>query len=265
MAVVAVTLVYQSDAADLKALRRSGRPAPGGAAKAFAGRSVTIIPGDAALPFLLDGGGYRSQIRLTNLDSREAAFELLFANDDGVATNVNLPDGSSVSNIKGTLPAFGVTTIITANTAAKAAIFWGFLNAPDTKIAVIATLDEDFGGDYLGVSYPASNITAKRVVALYDNDVAETQISLVNFNTEESTVTAIIRDDQGTEVFKEEFKMAALTALGYFPTDALASTAGKRGTVEFSVPANNFGGVAALSSRFYDAGAFDNLPSVALP
>lgn len=107
--------------------------------------------------------------------------------------------------------------------------------------------------------------SSKKVVGLYDNIDSDTQISVVNFNTDEVTVTAVVRDEAGKELFREDVKMPGLNAMGYFPSDASSETAGKRGSVEFSVPGTTRGGLSVVSTRFYDAGALDNLPSVALP
>jgi len=248
-------------------LRKRHAPSSGGDAnlqwKIDAARSVGVSVSDVVIPYITDGDGYRTVMRFTNLETRDVEIEIFFVGDDGKPATITLTGDRKTSGLRGTIPALGSQTIITAGTAEESQIAWSFFSAPDARIAATVTIDEKVGETWRGSTYPASNFLTKKAISVFDHtDNSDSQISLVNVSTTEVVVTAIIRGVDGKELFKEDVKMAPLNAIGYYPVDAVPELKGRRGTVEFTIPAATRGGIGVLNTRFYDAGGLDNLPSV---
>jgi hypothetical protein len=227
--------------------KRRASSAPGNAflkSKMEAARSVTVTVGDVVLPYIVDGGGRRTVIRLTNLETRDAAVDIFFIGDDGEPATVAITGGNIVGGLRGTIPALGMVTIQTQGVAEESQISWSFFTAGDARVAATVTIDEKSGETWRGSSYPASSFIAKKVVAPFDHtEGSASHISLANVSTGEVVVTAIVRAVDGKELFKEDITLAALNAIGYYP-------------------AATRGGIGVLTTRFYEAGGLDNLPAV---
>jgi hypothetical protein len=231
--------------------------------KLDASRAVAVSLADVVIPYIVDGGGRRTTIRLTNLENRAAEVEIFFIADDGTPATVALAGGRTAAALKGTIPALGMQVIVTEGALEEAQIVWSFFNAQDARVAATVTIDEKSGDNWRGSTYPASSFVAKKSIAVFDHsDSSDSQISLVNVSTAEVVVTAIIRGTDGKELFKEDVTMGSLNAIGYYPLDLVPELKGRRGTVEFTIPAATRGGIGVLNTRFYDAGGMDSLPGV---
>src|SRR5713226_8868317 len=80
-------------------------------------RDVAVFTGDTVIPQFVDGGGWRTTITTTNLDSRTVHFVVLFFNDDGSDLTVRV---LGQGNVKGVDIVLGSAQSATFETAGDA-------------------------------------------------------------------------------------------------------------------------------------------------
>jgi hypothetical protein len=242
VAVMLCTIAVTSFAQEKRPVRkRHNVPASGNAVlqwKVDSARAVNVTVGDVVLPYIVDGGGYRTTIRLTNLETRDVTVEIFFIGDDGEPASVAI-SGRKVGGLRGTIPALGMITVQTEGGAEESQISWSFFSAGEARVAATVTIDGKSGETWRGSTYPASSFIAKKVIAPFDHaDNSDSQISVANVSAGEVVVTAIVRAFDGKELFKEDITLGPLNAIGYYPLDVVPDLAGRRGTwnLQFQLP-----------------------------
>ena len=252
------------------AQRRFARPqrseAPNtAAAKQTRNRNIFVGVGDAFMPYILNGEGAVTKIRLLNMETRPVSFTLYFVGDDGGPSNVELKDLTKVSKIDANIPASGSTTIETSGRG-KDQVLWAFFDADDARIGATVSVELNDGGFINGSSYPASNVLESLVRVPFDTTPgSDSGVNLVNLDVIDAVVTVIVRDIDGNVLYSGTIELPALGATDFYPLDVTDKAAGIRGSVEVSIPFNSEGGVAVNGIRFFDKGGIDLYPGFALP
>lgn len=257
------------------AQRKHARPAATGVpdyaspAKLNRSRAVFVGVGDAVMPYVLNGDGAVSKIRLINMEPRPVDFQLFFVGDDGSAATVELKDLTKVSKLSATIPANGATTIETSGRATNGndQVVWAFFDASKARIATTLSVELNDGGFFNGSSYPASNVLENIARAPYDNSPgSDSGVNIVNLDPDRSVPLAItVRDIDGNTLYTGTKTVSSLGATDFYPADVTDTTKNARGSIEVSVAAGFTGGVAINGIRFFDKGGIDLFPGFAMP
>src|SRR5437867_1205161 len=87
-------------------------------------RDVAVFTGDTVIPQFVDGGGWKTTITVTNLDSKTVHFVVLFFNDDGSDLTVRVLGQGNVKGVDVVLGSAQSATFETAGDAQFLAQGW---------------------------------------------------------------------------------------------------------------------------------------------
>ncbi|MBL8219219.1 MAG: hypothetical protein JNL62_08310 [Bryobacterales bacterium] len=232
----------------------------GRGAKTNLGRAALVTDGDFVMPFIANGDGLRTRIRLLNMENKAVDLELFFIDDDGFDAPVDLRDLGTVENVRLRIPARGVTTVET-NARGDDQVVWSFFDAGTNRIAAAVSVEIEGEDGLLGVSYPATHFEDYVTETFFDNtEGSETEISVINLDTRDSTIRVIVRDVDGRQIHTSTRDVAGFGAAGFVPADAVRAARGARGSVEFQQSDSSKAGVAVVAVQFFDSGAINIFP-----
>jgi hypothetical protein len=98
------------------------------------------------------------------------------------------------------------------------------------------------------------------VLAFDSTDGIATGVALANGSASAANIPATIYDESGTQVGSGTVSLPANGQTAFVLGDRFAAVANRRGTVEFTTPAN--GSVGLLGLRFPPSGAFTTIPII---
>lgn len=227
-------------------------------------RAVLVSDGDFIMPFIANGEGLRTRIRLLNMETEAVDLDLFFVDDDGFDTPVDLKDLGSVENVRLRIPARGVTTIET-NARGDDYVVWGFFDAGNARVAATVSVEISGEDGLIGVSYPATHFEDFITATVFDNtEGSDTEVSVINLDTNGSEIRVIVRDAGGRQIHTSTRNIPGFGAAGFVPADAASAAQGARGSVEFRQRDGSKAGVAVVAVQFYDSGAFNIFPGFAV-
>jgi hypothetical protein len=233
-------------------------------AKSNLGRAALVTDGDFVMPFIANGDGLRTRIRLMNMENRDVDLELFFIDDDGFDAPVDLKDLGTVENLRLRIPARGVTTVET-NARGDDQVVWSFFDAGTARIAATVSVEIEGEDGLLGASYPATHFEDYVTETFYDNtEGTETEISVINLDTRDSAIRVVVRDAEGRRIHTSTRDIPGFGAAGFVPGDAVRAARGARGSVEFQQSGNSKAGVAVVAIQFFDSGAINIFPGFSI-
>lgn len=212
-----------------------------------------------AIPQVADGGPFRTEITVANLDSVPAVVTLRFfksQGESGVTTPWDLAMEGNARIQSVVIPVGASYTVRTAGATAEVNQGWGEVVSVN-KIGGTAVFEfMQLDGRTQEAAVPISNTLMQRLLLPFDNTSGfVTSVAVINKHDSESArVTGVFRDPQG-----RIFKVAAfptLPALGHraFELSKLfPEVAGRRGTLDLNASSGN---IAMLGLRFNSTGAF---------
>ncbi|MFN7932796.1 MAG: hypothetical protein U0R19_05680 [Bryobacteraceae bacterium] len=229
-------------------------------AKTNLGRAALVTDGDFVMPFVANGDGLRTRIRMLNMENKAVDLELFFIDDDGFDAAMDLKDLGRKQSVKLRIPARGLTTVETT-ARGDDQVVWSFFDAGTNRIAATVSVEIEGQDGLLGVSYPATHFEDYVTETFFDNtDGSETEISVINLDTRDSTIRVIVRDDEGRQIHSSTRDIAGFGAAGFVPADAVRAARGARGSVEFQQRDSSKAGVAVVALQFFDSGAINIFP-----
>ncbi len=233
---------------------------PARGARTSMGRAALVTEGDFVMPFIANGEGLRTRIRLLNMENSDVDLDLFFIDDDGFDAPIDLKDRGTVDNVKLRIPARGVTTIET-NARGDDQVVWSFFDAGNARIAATVSVEISGEDGLLGVSYPATHFEDYVTETFFDNtEGSETEISVINLDTGDSSIRVIVRDADGRQIHTSTSDIPGFGAAGFVPADAVRTARGARGSVEFRQRDDSKAGVAVVALQFFDSGAINIFP-----
>ncbi len=246
-------------------------------------RQIRVQSTDTVIPHIVDGGAWKTTIRLVNLSDQFATYKLSFYGDDGTPTSFEI-DGKkgnpyslgAVRVIDGSLPPHGSEVFETVGPGALDKWGWAELTAinPAGSIGGMATFVAEGSGYPLSEAVvPINSPNDTRMLLPFDNTVPPdsedgrgyvSSYAIVNPTHAQVTVTvtayALVGNAWGTWQFT--MPPRSHTAFATVPNANLAFMADRIGTLELRTSG---AGIAALGLRFNPRGAFTSFHGLSLP
>jgi hypothetical protein len=217
-------------------------------------KDVVVFIGDRVVPQFVDGSGWRTSMTLVNLEDHDVSFQVLFYNDDGSDLVVPVIGQGRVSGMNISLGPAGSATFQTAGTAPDLAQGWALISqTTNDSIGGLAIFRQSVPGrpDQEAV-VPVVSQFDHHFVLLFDNTQFTTAVALANPTTSSVVIPVNIRNESGQIIDTQTVSLRPYAHTAFTLPDRWASTAGKRGAIEFQT--SGFG-VGALGLRF-SAAAF---------
>ncbi len=225
------------------------RPMPGLAKDVQ--RSVVAFIGDTVFPQTVDGAGWKTSWTLCNLDKSTKYFKLLFFADDGSDLYLPIEDIGRVRRLEISLPVGGSVTVATTGLNSDLAQGWAYIlkeNYQDVVSGMSIFRQRLTGSMTAEAVVPVVSEFDDHFVLMYDNTTGYvTGMAIANPSTQRVLATANIRDEKGYILEQRGISLAAFEHKTYVVPTSWGSTAGKRGSIEFT--AGGFG-IGVLGLRF---------------
>jgi hypothetical protein len=226
------------------------------------GFALTSLPtlaavgtGGGVMAQLGSGGGWQTTITLINTGPT-AMVDLNFFDDDGnpVSLPLSFPQTNTTAiagNLNRTIPAGGSFVIVVQDSGSLVATTGSAVLTTTGNVGGFAVFRYNPTGQEAVV--PLQAVNAPSYVLAFDNTGSlSTGLAIAYAAAQAATVNVVIRDDTGMEIERGSIKIPAQGHTSFMLADASAggwaTTAGKRGTIEFDTPSG--GHVAPLGLRF---------------
>jgi sugar lactone lactonase YvrE len=248
----------------------------------IAGLSFTVEEGSAStagfttagsMAQLASAGYWTTTITLVNTGSTAALARLNFFDNNGnpLLLPLSFPQPAATAGAAGPLlaatldrtlnPGAELVIVTTGPSTQTTQVGWAQLLTNGT-IGGFAVFSDTISGDQEAV-VPLETRNASTYVLSFDNsNGADTGIALANLSGQALNAAVTISDDTGALIMSDTI---ALPAMGHTSIDMAtrygSSTAGRRGTLQFTSPSP--GQISVLGLRFTPAGAFTTIPPLA--
>jgi len=236
-------------------------------------RSMAVGEFDRVIPLLLDGGGWKTSIVFTNLDTKTLYLALFFNAGDGGLLVVPVASLGPSVEIIGTLPANQSMTLETEGSGDSVregyASFFTLdrpADDPNAKliygrigvIAVIRGTPPDRPG--FETVIPATSNFENRFTLPFDHRRGfRTSIVLLNASTRSSPVNIVVRDGQGNVLARDSATLEGGQRAAGMLTEIYPQTADQAGVVQVSTFSLALSG---LGLRIDPTGAFAAIPTL---
>ncbi|MEK7754134.1 MAG: hypothetical protein AAB403_02120 [Planctomycetota bacterium] len=256
-------------------------------------RPAAVGDFDRVIPLVIDGGGWKTSLVLTNLDTRTVYFDLFFVGGDGSPLNLPVAGLGSVARVFGSLPINQRLTIETEGTAES--VSEGYVSfytvdrpADDPKsqvtpgrigaLAIVRGSPPDRPG--FEAVFAATSMFEARFTLPFDNRSGfRSGLIVVNASVRSSPVTLVVRDERGNVLVRDAGTLEKGQRLAALLVDMYPETADQVGIVQISTsalalsglgirldPVGTLTAVPALSSDVDpEAPARPSTPSASLP
>ena len=218
-------------------------------------RSIVVAPYDELIPHVVDGASWQTSIILTNLETANATFQLLFFADNGSDLQIPIDGLGPVTATNVTLAPFQTRTISTTGAGAQLLSGWAFLLQPGfNAIGMQAIFRQTVAGRQPQEAVvPSANWYVKRFVLPFDNTGPfVTGVALSNTSDTAVTVNALIRAESGQVLETRTLNLPALGHTALVLATTWPVTQAQRGSIEFQT-LGAAEGVGGLGLRFNGA------------
>lgn len=215
---------------------------------------------------LATGGGWKTSLNLVNVQAAPAQVRVIFNGQDGLALELPyvVTQGSQSitligSAIERTMPANSSLLIELDAQVSATVVGWAEVRStlPVSGYAIFRQRGGD-GRDSEGTS-PLETRAQAGVLVPFDNLTGySTGVAIVNLAAAQSNVTAIWRDETGTEIGRDTFNVAGNGHTAFSLPERYPALSGRRGVVEFI--SSQTAGLAALGLRFNPTLSFTSVP-----
>ena len=212
-------------------------------------KPIVVFSGDRVIPQFVDGGSWKTSMYFVNLENHSVSFQVLFFADDGSDLPVSILGQGLVRGLTITLGAAGSVQFETAGVAPRLLQGWALLSqSTNDSVGGMAVFRQSIAGrpDQEAV-VPIVSQYDDHFVLLFDNTDFTSAIALANPSTKDVVIPVNIRNQAGQIIDQRTIRLASYNHTAFTLPDTWASTAGRRGTIEFL--SSGFG-VGALGLRF---------------
>jgi hypothetical protein len=224
---------------------------------------AVVFVGDTIVPLIVDGGGWRTSITLTNLDTHQVHLQVLLLQPDGTDFSVGVAGLGTTRFVDVALPVHGSKTIDTTGATDTLRTGWAYLlqdSTSDVVGAQVGLRQKLSNGSELEATAPVVTEFDSHFVVLFDNQGGyDTAVLLTNPFHSAVMISAVIRDQDGNVLDQPQISVDPFTQLNLFPSQKWLSSVGRRGSIEFTVSGL---GVGALGLRFSPAGTVSSYASL---
>ncbi len=210
---------------------------------------VVVFPGDRVIAQFVDGGSWKTSMFFVNLENHGVSFQVLFFNDDGSDMSVPIAGQGLVRGLNISLETAGSIEFETLGVAPNLTQGWALLSqTTNDSVGGMAIFRQSiFGRADQEAVVPIVNQFDNHFVLLFDNTNFTTAIALVNPTTDNVVIPVNIRNQAGQIIDQRTIRLGPYNHTAFTLPDTWASTAGRRGAIEFLT--SGFG-VGALGLRF---------------
>jgi hypothetical protein len=236
------------------------------------GNAVTTIPtlassapGGGTFTHIAAGGGWQTTLTLVNLESGPVNARLEFHDNNGAALTLPLTlirSGAvtTTSSLDFTLDAGETLTLVAGEADSSAALTGSATLSADGVVSGYGIFRNAGTGQEAVV--PIEDRSAGKYFLAFDStNGLITGLAVANPSLTAATIPVTLRDDTGAVLDAIQLNLAGQGHASFLLSDLSKTASGKRGTIEFDVPAGGL--VSALGLRFTPAGVFTSIPSVA--
>lgn len=238
-------------------------------------RSVETGAFDGVFPHIVDGGGWKTAIFLTNLSPGPSHYALFLRDNDGNVLSLPFLGRGSASMIYGTLEPGRSLELETPGIGAS--LLQGFARlfcldkpASDPTATVVPTQIGGYAVFRLSVAgrpdfeaiVPMGSPFENRFKLFFDNRYGfSTGVALLNPGTSSTGVSIVARDYDGNIVLQDSFALGEDRKIVFSVPDRYPQLNGRRGVLEVSGTASTLSGLAL---RFNPTGAFTTSNTISL-
>jgi hypothetical protein len=220
---------------------------------------VMVEIGDVVLPHVVNGGGWSTSIVLVNLSTLPQKYYIDFWSNTGAAWQVPIAGPGRRDGMSGML---NPGQSVTIETDGSGPLEEGYATVLPDTLDIVARLggfavfrQRTAGRPDAEAVVPLTSLAERNFVLMYDNSNAfVTGIALANVDPDApTTVTALIRDEQGSTLATETLTIQAGGHTSFTLPARFAATANRRGSILFTGSGHM---LSALGLRFNPSGAF---------
>lgn len=213
---------------------------------------VAVEVGDTIIPHVVDGGSWRTTFMFVNLENYPVRFKVIFLSDNARDLYLPIAGLGITSGVQITLPPTGTITFESAG-APSLSSGWAYMlpDSPVDAIGGLAIFRQSIPGrpDFEAV-VPIVSKFDRHFALLFDNVGFTTAAALSNTTLDSLSVPVVVRSETGVVLQRETIFLPALSHTAFAVPDRLATTAGRRGSIEFL---SSGPGIGALGLRFGSA------------
>ena len=224
-----------------------------------------LVTNGGALTHLTSGGGWETSFALVNLGPASTAMSLSFFADSGSPLNLPLtfPQGSlTPSNVTSVNQTLGSNAMLLLDTAPPATVplseGWANLTSGGN---VNAYEIFHYGPSGQEAVVPLQAALGSSYLMIYDNtslvNTLGTGVAIANGVNQTASVPFVFNDDTGTQIASGSVSVPPLGHTAFTLADQYPSTAGKRGTLQFTRPPQ--GQISVLGIRS-NGNSFTTIP-----
>jgi hypothetical protein len=220
----------------------------------------TALPRVGSFAQIASGSGWQTELTLVNLSAAAVTGRIDFYGDAGNPLALPLTFPQSGLNTVATsvnLNLLPNQSLVIDSASASIAVGWADVQAtgPLTGYAVFRQLEA--GTRDAEATTPLDTRLSSLLVLPYNNaDGFRTGIGLVNQETTAQSVTAILLDQDGSQLASNPIILRALGHASFFLAEWFPQTTNQRGTIYLQGP----GALTGLGLQFGPTGSFTSLP-----
>jgi len=245
----------------------------------FGGQGTTVGPGigvslnttgviptpSGAFAHIAAGGDWATAVTITNTSAIAVTLAVSFHADDGSSLTLPLTataQGNEQSLVTNTVSATispHASLLITTGQLPSTVVGWASITSSGSVSGyAIFQATPQSGGSSEGTA-PFQAQFSSILTMPFDNTIGfVTGVALANLANSSAQVTATMWDDSGNALGTQTFTIPSGGHTSFALPSQIASTAGKRGTVQFQSTAVN--GIIGIGLRFSPLGTFTSVP-----
>jgi hypothetical protein len=233
------------------------------------GSTLTTIPvfadvtaGGGSMAQVTSGDGWQTTFTLVNTGTSAAQVQLNFFDNNGSALSLPLTfvqsgNVSTASTVSQTIAAGATLVILTHGSNTGASMVGSAQLTTTGNVGGFAIFRYTPTGQEAVVPLETRNAGAY-VLAFDNTNGFATGVALANVSSQPTNVPVVLRDDTGASLGMAAINLAARGHTSFVLTDRYATSAGKRGTVEFYTPRGTQ--ISVLGLRATPTGAVTTIP-----
>ena len=196
--------------------------------------SDTVYAGGGALAQIVDGGGTKTTITLTNLDPAAASYTLFFYDDNGNALSLSTSAGAPSSILSGMLAPLSSVIIKTNGNSPSTLQGWALLVTENT-IAGSAVFGIPVGNQYAEASCPLDTGSNTEFGLPFDGTTSVTGVAIANsWLSAPLAVGVTVYDLFGKQLLTDTITLPSNGHTAFLLTTRYPQLASQQGFVVFS-------------------------------
>jgi hypothetical protein len=218
--------------------------------------------GNGILPYLAVGDGWATSIELVNTGDQPSQAHLTLWGANGKPLTLPLHFGTtntSASSVDQALAPHSRVVIESSGATGQGVTTGSALFTTDGNVS--AFIRYRYNPWDQETIVPLENQNAPSYVVAFDHtNAAATGIAIANAIGTPASISAIVRDENGTQIDSAILDLAPNGQISFVLGDRFKSTLNQRGTIDFVKPPN--GQIGVLGVRFPQGGAFTTIPVI---